>query len=85
MINLSIEIAQSLDYLIQPKILIYAAQKPAAEVSGFWGQKKSLRHMNDRTVSTAWGGRAIAVQHFSYPESNKQESYRKSKIEKFIK
>jgi len=83
LINLSIEIAQSLDYLIQPKILIYAG-KPAAEVSGFWGQKKSLRHMNDRTVSTAWGGRAIAVQHFSYPESNKQESYRKSKIENLL-
>ena len=83
LINLSIEIARSLDYLIQPKVIIYAGQ-PAAEISGYWGNKKSLKYMNNRIVSTEWGGSAVAVQHFSYPESNKQGSYRKSRIDELL-
>lgn len=71
LINKSKLIANKFEYLIRPKLLIYAGKDAASQAR--WGNRDSLNEMKKQIKKTIWGGKAIAVKHFSYPCSKRSE------------
>ena len=64
-------IANKLEYLIRPRLLIYAGRDAALQAR--WKHRDSLNEMKKQIKTTMWGGKAIAVKHFSYPCSKRSE------------
>ena len=62
-------IAKKLEYLIRPKLLIYAGRDAALQAR--WDHRDSLNEMKKQIKTTMWGGKAIAVKHFTYPCSKR--------------
>ena len=71
LINKSKLIANKFEYLTRPKLLIYAGRDSALQAR--WDDRYSLNKMKKQVKKTIWGGKAIAVKHFSYPCSKRSE------------
>ena len=56
-------IAKKLEYLVKPKLIIYAGSKSGP--NNGW-DRNPLYQMKKDTKETMWGGKKIVVKHFSY-------------------
>lgn len=72
LINKSLWIAKKLEQIIQPRLTIYAGRE--AGWSSRWNNKifPTLESMRKKPKPTSWGGQAIVVKHFSYPDVHRQ-------------
>ena len=77
--------ARKLEQLIQPKLIIYAGREAAWESR--WNKKifATLKSMKDTPKPTPWGGKAIVVKHFSYPDPNREAEIVSAMINEEIK
>ena len=75
LIKQSARIAKKLENLMQPGLIIYAG-KDAAQANR-WPKNKyeTLRQIQNAPKKTSWGGNAIAVKHFSWPDEGTNREF----------
>ena len=75
LIKESKRIAKKLESLMQPGLIIYAGQDAANE--NRWPKHKydTLKSIQDNPKKTLWGGNAIAVKHFSWPDKGTNREF----------
>ena len=75
LISQSKRIAKKLENIMQPDLIIYAGLDAAQE--NRWSKQKydTLKSIQKTPKKTAWGGNAIAVKHFSWPDKGTNREF----------